>query len=126
MTLDGVSTVKDMYSWLRTTFHNGIYSANTFDGDPRFRGGGRNGFVFGQQMLLGGIRISQYRTPKYDCMEKAPKGLFSDLYATFTESEKVRIGVTSSTMEEFVKTEFAKTSQNILTPHNSHTERNPH
>ncbi|GMH60521.1 hypothetical protein TL16_g03070 [Triparma laevis f. inornata] len=88
MTLDGVSTVKDMYSWLRTTFHNGIYSANTFDGDPRFRGGGRNGFVFGQQMLLGGIRISQYRTPKYDCMEKAPKGLFSDLYATFTESEK--------------------------------------
>ncbi|GMH63441.1 hypothetical protein TrST_g1634 [Triparma strigata] len=88
MTLDGVSTVKDMYSWLRTTFHNGIYSASTFDGDPRFRGGGRNGFVFGQQMLLGGIRISQYRTPKYDCMEKAPEGLFSNLYTTYNEKEK--------------------------------------
>ena len=76
-----------MYSWMRTTFHDGIYSASTFDGDPRFRGGGRSGFVFGQHMLLGGIRISQDRSKKYDCMEKAPQGLFSNLYNTYSEAD---------------------------------------
>ena len=86
-TLSSVSTVKDMYSWLRTTFHYSIYSAATFDGDPRFRGGGRNGFVFGQLMLLGGIRISQERSKKEDCKDRAPEGLFADLYQTYTEAD---------------------------------------
>lgn len=85
-TLPDVNTVKGFYEWLRTTFHNGVYSASNFDGDPRFIGGGRDGFVLGQMMLLGGIRIGQYRSSKYDCMGKAPEGLFSKLYSTYEDS----------------------------------------
>jgi hypothetical protein len=63
-TLYDVTTVKDFYEWLRTTFHHGVYSADSFDGDPRFIGGGRDGFVMGQMMVLGAIRIGQFRSKK--------------------------------------------------------------
>ena len=62
--LTEVTTVKDIYSFLTSTFHNSIYTAATFDGDPRFVGGGRPGFMNGQFMILGGIRISQGRSNK--------------------------------------------------------------
>ncbi|GMI26474.1 hypothetical protein TeGR_g15227, partial [Tetraparma gracilis] len=84
-----ILTVKDFYSYLTSTFHNAIYTSSTFDGDPRFNGGGRDGFINGQMMLLGGIRISQGRTAKYDCMTKAPEGLFSHLYTNSEEQEHV-------------------------------------
>ena len=66
-----VETVKDMYSYFRTTFHNAIYTATTFDGDPRFVGGGREGFLSGQMMLLGGVRISQGRSAKVSAKTSA-------------------------------------------------------
>lgn len=75
-------TVRDLYEWLNTTFLDTAYGTYSFDGDPRddkpahnrtnLIGGfksivNRRGFTAGQNMLLGGIRISQVRGREKYC-----------------------------------------------------------
>lgn len=74
MTVTEVRTVNDIYKWLRTSFHMAVYTNSGFDGDPSYRGS-KPTFLLGQNMLLGGIRISQYRTGVKDCLLTTPAGL---------------------------------------------------
>jgi len=75
-------TVRDLYEWLNTTFLDAVYGTQSFDGDPRddkpahnrtdLIGGfksvvNRRGFTAGQNMLLGGIRVSQVRGKENYC-----------------------------------------------------------
>ena len=70
----GVLTVRDLYLYLNNTFLQAVYGTLTFDGDPRVDKPAHNrtdlgpnyrsvvnrrGFVGGQNMLLGGVRIGQ-------------------------------------------------------------------
>jgi len=73
MTLTEIRRVTDMWTWMRTSFHHSLYS-NNFDGDPSYKGTKRS-FLMGQNMLLGGVRISQYRINSKDCESTSPVGL---------------------------------------------------
>lgn len=68
-----VRTVEDIYTWFHTTFHSAVYTSSTFDGGDAWR----QGFVLGQQMLIGGIRIRQLRKGQFECGWRAPGKMVS-------------------------------------------------
>ena len=65
-----VRTVEDIYTWFSTTFHSAVYTSSTFDGVED--GAGRDGFILGQQMLVGGITIRQSRKGSFSCANRTP------------------------------------------------------
>lgn len=77
--LDMVDSVDRIYLYLRTTLHNALYTAFTFDGDDANAASSRAGqsFLFGHNMLIGGVRLSQLRTSSGSC--SLPSG-FRDGY----------------------------------------------
>jgi hypothetical protein len=79
-TYEDVGTVEEFYHWLMGPFAHTAFSVNTFDGLPRVESGMPVGYTLGSGKVVGGIRISQLRSKKFDCANN----IFATMKANYT------------------------------------------
>jgi hypothetical protein len=66
-TFNDIATVEEYYHWLMGPFTHTAFSINTFDGQTRTDASPPTGYTLGSGKIIGGIRISQLRSKKFDC-----------------------------------------------------------
>ena len=70
-TFEDINTVEDAHFWMLGPLLGSTWSASTFDGrqDWHWSEGKPQGELLGYNKILGGVRISQLRSNRYDCSD---------------------------------------------------------